>query len=95
MKTRELTLDGVKFSVRKPSYHEWRAFKSSVATAKVSEEGSHLIDAQENLAKSCCTSHKPEQLDTLVEDNLDLFTDLADAVSDLAARKSVELDSKS
>ncbi len=95
MSDTKVTVDGVDFTVRKPRYAEWRAFKAAIATTKVSEDGVNLIDGNENLAKACCTSHTPEKLDALVEDHLDLFDELAEVISGLATKKAGETDSKS
>ncbi len=91
----KVIVDGVEYTIRRPKFAEWRLFKAAVVSTRTSEDGVHVIDGNENLAKACCTSHTATQLDVLVEDSLDLFDDLAQAISAIANKKAGELDSKS
>lgn len=83
-KTAKVTVGETEFTVRKPKYQEWRKFKAGVASTNSSGEGLATIDAIEDLAKACCTSHTGEQLDKLVEDELGLFEELAGVATQLA-----------
>lgn len=94
-KTGTVTVGGIEFSIRKPSYKDWRQFKAAVASTNAKGNGLATIDGIEDLAKACCTSHKPEDLDKLVEDELNLFEELAAVAMQLAGVAEAEHASKS
>lgn len=83
-KTASVTVGGVTYTIRKPKYAEWRKFKAGIASTNANGDGTATIDAIEDLAKACCTSHSGEQLDQAVEDELGLFEELAGAATKLA-----------
>lgn len=94
-KSGKATVGGTTFTVRKPTYKEWRAFKAAVASTNAKGDGLATIDGIEDLAKACCTSHKAEDLDRIVEDELNLFEELAAVAMRLAGVAEAEHASKS
>jgi len=94
-KSEAVTVGGISYTIRRPKYQEWRKFKAGVASTNASGEGLPTIDAIEDLAKACCTSHTPEQLDQLVEDELGLFEELAGVATRLAGAAEVTRATKS
>lgn len=84
-----VSFDGVEFVYRKPTRAEWSAYKTAANTAQhFTKDSAGLFEAMEDVAKDCCVSHNPMELEACADENYDLFEQLFDVISDLVVKKA-------
>ena len=78
---------GQQFASRKARGRELRRFLAS--TSMGSAKGHDLFDAMEELAKTCCVSHTPQELDDLLDVHPLIFEVIGGSIVD-ASKEHLE-----